>query len=169
VEKQDKYQPLTPKEDAYVALLSKSLFNGVTLLLCVVLMIGIVQYWPEPLPENETITESVPQLIDPADIVDSIHVPTGLAYDNNFLLVKNSCTRCHSAKIITQNRMTRDQWKATIVWMQATQELGDLGEAEVLILDYLEQHYAPTASGRRKPLTIEEWYVLDSEPNATHP
>ena len=48
-----------------------------------------------------------------------------------------------------------------ITWMQKSQNLGDLGNNEKVILDYLEKNYGPEESGRRKSLVIAEWYKLD--------
>ena len=100
--------------------------------------------------------------IDYALVEDGIHVATGLAHDENFELVRAVCTSCHSAKLITQNRATREGWRDMIRWMQATQKLPDLGTAEPTILDYLAKHYAPENKGRRAILISEEieWYVL---------
>ena len=94
-------------------------------------------------------------------IEGGIHVATGLVYDERFEIVRASCTACHSAKLITQNRMSRENWKKTIVWMQETQKLWDLGPNEDKILDYLAEYYAPKDFGRRKNLDIEEWYMLE--------
>lgn len=98
-------------------------------------------------------------------VVDGIHVRTGLAFDENFQLVNGVCTACHSAKLVTQNRATREGWKEMILWMQDTQGLHDLGENEKPILDYLAKHYAPEEIGRRANLNIDEieWYILDLE------
>ena len=99
--------------------------------------------------------------IDSADIVDGIHVPTGLIADDGFEYVMTNCGACHSYELVTQNRMTREGWKDIIVWMQETQKLWDLGEQEPIILDYLAKNYAPTNTGRRKNLENVEWYKLD--------
>ena len=92
-----------------------------------------------------------------------IHVASGMVYDKNFKLVHQVCTACHSAKLVTQNRATREGWKQMIVWMQKTQGLSDLGDAEPKILDYLSTHYAPKEFGRRKALDVAEieWYILE--------
>ena len=99
----------------------------------------------------------------PADttaVANGIHVPTGLIADTDVDLVIAHCTACHSAKLITQNRATKSGWKNTIVWMQQTQKLWDLGDHEERILNYLAKNYAPQEQGRRKPLTVEMWYEL---------
>ena len=77
------------------------------------------------------------------------------------LLVIANCTGCHSGKLVTQNRATREGWQNMIRWMQETQNLKDLGEDEAKILDYLAEHYAPAAQGRRQNLTVEKWYELE--------
>ena len=100
-------------------------------------------------------------LADAEKIENGIHVATGLVFDERFDIVRSSCTACHSAKLITQNRMSRENWKKTIVWMQETQKLWDLGPNEDMILDYLAEYYAPEDMGRRKNLEVTEWYMLD--------
>ncbi len=117
--------------------------------------------------ELEAINKTrIAEYDDSADKVENgIHVNTGMAYDHTFKLVRSACTSCHSSKLITQNRATREGWKQMIVWMQATQGLQDLGESEVRILDYLSTHYAPKELGRRPNLNLQdiEWYVLNLE------
>jgi len=98
-------------------------------------------------------------------VKNGIHVKTGLKDDVHLDVVIANCTSCHSAKLISQNKATREGWKNMIVWMQATQGLNDLRENEPLILDYLAKHYAPQEVGRRQNLNVEEikWYVLNLE------
>ncbi|MEM7040743.1 MAG: hypothetical protein AAF570_27525, partial [Bacteroidota bacterium] len=86
------------------------------------------------------------------DVIDGKDVATGLVVDQDWELVKGSCLSCHSAKLITQNRMSRDRWEGTIRWMQETQNLGDLYDNEPKILDYLARNYAPKKRGRRPRL-----------------
>ncbi|MEX0274987.1 MAG: monoheme cytochrome C [Flavobacteriaceae bacterium] len=93
-------------------------------------------------------------------IENGIHIRTGFVEGEGMMLVVNNCTNCHSAQLVTQNRMTRDGWKATIKWMQETQNLWDLGNNEEAILDYLSTHYAPKDKGRRQHLENIDWYVL---------
>ncbi len=81
---------------------------------------------------------------------------SGLIMDSGFETVKNNCTVCHSAKMITQNRMDREGWRDTIQWMQKTQGLWKFSPGtEETILDYLSTHYGPVKTYRRPPLTIE--------------
>ena len=96
---------------------------------------------------------------------NGIHVQTGLVYAEGFEEVRAICTSCHSAKLVTQNRASREGWKQMIRWMQETQGLWELGPAEPKILDYLAKHYAPQKTGRRSNLDIAEieWYILDLE------
>ena len=87
----------------------------------------------------------------------------GLIDDTGVRLVLQHCNACHSTQLITQNRMTKAGWKSTIRWMQATQNLWDLGEDEALILTYLSKNYAPSTIGRRQILEVEQWYALEKE------
>ncbi|MEM9930252.1 MAG: hypothetical protein AAF840_10565 [Bacteroidota bacterium] len=100
-----------------------------------------------------------------AEVRNGIHVPTGFVYAEGFDIVRGTCTACHSAKLVTQNRATREGWEEMIRWMQAKQGLWDLGKQEPVILDYLAEHYAPEEVGRRANLDVEEveWYVLELE------
>ena len=93
-------------------------------------------------------------------IENGIHLRTGFAEGEGLQLVINNCTTCHSAKLVTQNRMSKERWKATIRWMQETQNLWDLGPNEGAIVNYLATHYAPIEKGRRQNLADIEWYEL---------
>jgi len=111
-------------------------------------------------PESETAVSAADSLsISP--VADSLDMVTGLVVDDALPLVKGNCIGCHSAKLITQNRASREGWKSMIVWMQETQKLWDLGENEDEILDYLARHYAPEEVGRRENLQNIQWYDLD--------
>ena len=94
-------------------------------------------------------------------IKDGVHTATGFVEGEGLEMVVATCTACHSAKLVTQNRATREGWEQMIRWMQETQNLWDLGEHETIILDYLAKHYAPENTGRRKLLTDIEWYELE--------
>ncbi|MCI4669250.1 MAG: monoheme cytochrome C [Bacteroidia bacterium] len=94
-------------------------------------------------------------------IVDGKDQATGFVAEGDYLLVKTTCTACHSSKLVLQNRATREGWKEMIVWMQETQKLWDLGENEDKILDYLAKYQGPVKKGRRSPLEVEEWYVIE--------
>lgn len=117
--------------------------------------------WPEPLPQVNYRPSPTP-----SDRFESknlgVNAESGLALGAGFKLVKQNCTVCHSAKLITQNRATRAGWATMIDWMQAKQGLWDLGENEPAILDYLATYYGvPENAGRRPNLEEIEWYVLD--------
>lgn len=82
----------------------------------------------------------------------ALHSASQLHEDPNKAIVQAHCTGCHSAALITQNRLTRQGWLDTIRWMQEKQGLWPLGEQETQILDYLEKYYYPQSTGRRKAL-----------------
>ena len=108
-----------------------------------------------------TPPEAAPIVSEP-EIVDGKDVATGLLDGEGLSMVKANCLACHSAKLVIQNRFTREGWHEKIVWMQETQGLWDLGENEPVILDYLAEHYAPEErASRRQPLTGIEWYELN--------
>ncbi len=94
-------------------------------------------------------------------IENGIHVSTGFVDDDGMLVTIQNCTNCHSAKLVTQNRMSREGWEATIKWMQETQNLWDLGTNQELILSYLSKNYAPLSKGRRQQLNQTEWYQIE--------
>lgn len=96
-------------------------------------------------------------------IENGIHMATGLKVAEGWELVRTTCTACHSAALVTQNRATYEGWEDMIRWMQATQGLWDLGDTEPKILEYLANNYAPDESGRRANLDVEEieWYILE--------
>ncbi|MBB4078552.1 hypothetical protein GGR28_001165 [Lewinella aquimaris] len=96
------------------------------------------------------------------NIVDGLDSLTGLIAQGDYRLVKGNCLACHSAKLITQNRATREGWLDMIHWMQETQGLPDLGKNEGPIVDYLATYYAPEETGRRPPLDSVEWYILSA-------
>lgn len=110
--------------------------------------------------QNKTNTYQAIEIINTADIKNGIHIPTGFKEGKGLENVIISCTPCHSAKLVTQNRATKEGWTGIIRWMQETQNLWDLGENENLIVDYLSTHYAPEKQGRRTELKHIEWYEL---------
>ncbi|MDP5091843.1 MAG: monoheme cytochrome C [Polaribacter sp.] len=97
---------------------------------------------------------------DEDTIENGIHVRTGLIDAEGLMMVVNNCTNCHSAKLVTQNRMNAERWNATIKWMQETQNLWDLGANQEIIVNYLVTNYPPKAKGRRMNLTDIDWYEL---------
>ena len=100
--------------------------------------------------------------LDEDRIENGIHVRTGLVEDEGLMTVVNNCTNCHSAKLVTQNRMTEQRWNETIKWMQETQNLWDLGANQKIIVDYLVKNYPPQQKGRRMNLANIDWYELEN-------
>jgi hypothetical protein len=109
--------------------------------------------------ERQTTSETQTPLLED-EIKDGVHLATGFVEGEGLQLVIANCTNCHSAKLVTQNRFTKEGWTNVIRWMQETQQLWDLGANEEAIVAYLSTYYAPEARGRRKPLEVE-WYELD--------
>ncbi|WP_282121820.1 monoheme cytochrome C [Algibacter mikhailovii] len=104
---------------------------------------------------------AAPIEMDEDRIENGIHVRTGLIDAEGLMLVVNNCTNCHSAKLVTQNRMTAERWNATIKWMQETQNLWDLGRNQDVIVNYLVTNYPPKSVGRRAVFTDINWYELN--------
>jgi hypothetical protein len=126
---------------------------------------GIIyfMYNPDGLNFNsnsDTIT-MVPVEEDEDRIENGIHARTGLVDAEGLMTVVNNCTNCHSAKLVTQNRMNTESWNATIKWMQETQNLWDLGRNQEIIVNYLVTNYPAKAKGRRAVLTDIDWYELE--------
>lgn len=123
----------------------------------------IIKWFETPPPPIENYRRKGSLDEDWDRVENGIHVQTGLVYAEGFDIVRASCTACHSAKLVTQNRATREGWKEMIRWMQKTQGLWDLGRNEPKILDYLAKHYAPQEIERRPGLDIAEieWFILE--------
>ncbi len=83
----------------------------------------------------------------------NINPHTGLIEAAGADLVTAHCSGCHSLKLVTQNRGSRDDWIRTIRWMQATQNLWSIpAETESKIVQYLATHYGAVGYSRRPPL-----------------
>jgi hypothetical protein len=132
------------------------LIAGILALFVLIFTLFLTIYFPrDKHPTNTSIASS-------ETIISTVELePSVLADDPNIKIIEANCTACHSAKLIVQNRATREGWKSMIVWMQKNQKLWDLGKNEDLILDYLAKNYAPEEKGRRSYLKEIEWYVLD--------
>ena len=75
---------------------------------------------------------------------------TGLKMSGDWELVRGNCTACHSAKLITQQRGTSEQWLTMIRWMQKKQNLWRFDPGtESRIIAYLAENYPPDAARRR--------------------
>ncbi|PRY89015.1 cytochrome C [Mongoliibacter ruber] len=140
---------------------------GLMMVFLIVSAIGLivmVQFQPEILTNwfadsKEEVPAVEVQVVD-EEWTDEKIEEVGLVQGEGLQLVLANCTNCHSAKLVTQNRFTREGWIQVIRWMQETQGFWDLGSNEDPIVDYLSTHFAPEAKGRRKPLEVE-WYSLE--------
>ena len=75
---------------------------------------------------------------------------TGFKMTGDWELVRGNCIACHSAKLITQQRGTSQQWLAMIRWMQKKQNLWQFDPAtESRIIAYLSENYPPEDARRR--------------------
>lgn len=135
--------------------------------LFIVAAIGILLLVSNPDWARKKATDIEPEYVaipepDEFDKIENgIHVRTGLKEADGLMAVVNNCTNCHSAKLVTQNRMNEERWIATIRWMQETQNLWDLGNNEKIIVNYLVTNYPPKKKGRREILTNIQWYDLE--------
>lgn len=164
-----------PDLDPALNQLYKSLFlllGMASVLLCAVLLYAIIAPAIDFSEPQVDTADAMAANDDPApittavadeEIIDGIHVPTGLIVAEGFETVRAQCTACHSGKLVAQNRATRTGWKEMINWMQETQGLWALGENEPVILDYLATNYGPEETGRRANLDEVEWYILEMD------
>ena len=75
---------------------------------------------------------------------------SGLKKTGDWQLVLGNCIACHSPKLVTQQRGTREQWLHMIRWMQEKQNLWQFEpEIEDRILTYLAENYPPREDQRR--------------------
>lgn len=112
-------------------------------------------------PQSVPIATALDYNPDDYEIIDGIEQESGFIVDDYWEITAINCTSCHSGKLVTQNRASREGWESMIRWMQETQGLWDLGENEAGILDYLAKHYGTNETGRRKNLKIEDWYEIN--------
>ena len=81
---------------------------------------------------------------------------TGLKMAGDWELVRNNCVACHSAKLVTQQRGSKEQWLKMIRWMQKSQNLWQFdAETEAKIIGYLAEYYPPREQSRRAPIAAE--------------
>jgi len=101
---------------------------------------------PEPAPKPQPVVVAEPAL-DPA---------TGFRMIGDWELVRANCTACHSAKLITQQRGSSQQWLTMIRWMQEKQNLWQFDPVtEEKIITYLAENYPPSDAQRRAALPPE--------------
>ena len=139
--------------------------NGIIATLLLVLMIPLTIALRTFIPSAETQVPDIPVAASHSNAIkEGTDVDTGLIAEGNYLLVKSTCTACHSSDLILQSKFTKETWLGKIRWMQRTQKLWDLGENEEPILNYLAKYYGPDSvmtSFRKPPLTDIQWYVLE--------
>ncbi|MCB0494273.1 MAG: hypothetical protein KDC93_17865 [Cyclobacteriaceae bacterium] len=155
------------REDDFVRIVKRAV-QLVSIAFIMVIFSGglLIYYIADP---DFSVFRSAPEIVkNTVDTVDDfdkiengIHVRTGLVDAEGLMTVVNNCTYCHSAKIILQNKMNAERWNATIKWMQETQNLGDLGSNQEVIVNYLVTNYPPKVVGRRENLTNIDWYELE--------
>ncbi|MBT8183376.1 MAG: monoheme cytochrome C [Eudoraea sp.] len=133
-------------------------FYRVLIVICAAVLIAAILgiYFVDKSPETYTdLSEE-----DPDKIENGIHLRTGLVEAEGLMETVNNCTSCHSAKLLTQNRLSKEGWLSTIKWMQETQNLWDLGRNEEIIVNYLSENYPPETKGRRENINETAWYEL---------
>lgn len=82
---------------------------------------------------------------------------TGFIIAPGWETVRNNCTACHSAKLVTQNSGSREHWLSLIRWMQEKQGLWTFDDnTEETILAYLSSAYGPKEGARRPPLRADQ-------------
>jgi len=143
--------------------LYKMVVASTALFLLLFVFISILHFFPDFYvlhKENTQDKQPISSLAPELEFKEGIHIETGFIQGEGVDQVIITCTACHSSKMVTQNRATREGWESMIRWMQETQNLWDLGENEKIILDYLEKYYSPEKLGRRKNLEAPQWYVL---------
>ncbi len=101
----------------------------------------------EPATEPAQTPVTTPAIADTRPALDPA---TGLIMARDWEIVRANCTPCHSAKLVTQQRGTAEQWLTMIRWMQAKQNLWPFDEnTESRIIAYLANNYPPDAARRR--------------------
>ncbi|MEQ9288208.1 MAG: cytochrome C [Cyclobacteriaceae bacterium] len=136
-------------------------FHALVYIMVFMAIFPVVTYWA--VSRKDSATDTIEEALEKPEneVVDGLHVASGLIADTGYETVLTNCTKCHSSKLVIQNRASREGWESMIRWMQETQKLWDLGENETIILDYLSKNYAPEKKGRRAPLKGIEWYELE--------
>lgn len=144
----------------------KTIYSGMVVAFCLVGILSCILIYSLIDPNFSAFSESDITtnytVVDDGDKIENgIHLRTGLKEGKGLMETVNNCTNCHSAKLVTQNRMDANRWAATIDWMQETQNLWDLGKNEEVIINYLVTNYPIQKKGRRASLENIEWYELE--------
>ncbi len=146
----------------------KKLYHLMVLAFSIFIIVGgaTIYYISDPnfsaFKNNTQTLATTPEEVNEELIDNGIHVRTGLVDAEGLMTVVNNCTNCHSAKLVTQNRMSAERWNETIKWMQETQNLWDLGDNQAIIVNYLVTNYPVEDKGRRENLKNIEWYDLEN-------
>ena len=71
---------------------------------------GSLGWGSEPAAADEEMPAQAVIAADTTDnrVEDGIHLATGLIYADGFETVRKNCTACHSGKLVTQNKATRE-------------------------------------------------------------
>lgn len=103
----------------------------------------------------------------PEDDLNSISIALGLRAEG---LILARCSVCHTADLITQQRLPRERWEATVDKMKHWgAEISQ--EEQILLVRYLSARYHPGAPDRLPPLEHEAGPAepLGQEPASTGP
>ena len=75
------------------------------------------------------------------DAFDFEGLPAGPGQEETYY----NCVACHSMKLVTQQRLTRESWDEVLDWMVDEQEMEPMEpELRIIVLDYLTAHYGWT-------------------------
>ena len=78
------------------------------------------------------------------DAFDFEGLPPGPGQEETYY----NCVACHSMKLVTQQRLTRESWDEVLDWMVDEQEMEPMEpELRTTVLDYLAAHYGWTEGG----------------------
>jgi cytochrome c5 len=106
-------------------------------------------------PPPQPVVDAEPEL-DPI---------SGFKMTGDWQIVRASCTVCHSAKLVTNQRGTAEQWLTMIRWMQKKQNLWEFDEVtEARIIAYLAENYPPVEAQRRAALAPD---LMPTNPYST--
>lgn len=103
----------------------------------------------------------------PEEDMESVSVGLGLRAEG---LILARCSVCHTADLITQQRLPRERWEATVDKMKHWgAEISQ--EEQILLVRYLSARYHPGAPDRLPPLEHEAGPAepLRQEPASTGP
>ena len=120
------------------------------MILAALLLAACTEKEPADVPAAE------PPAIAMPDTEPAIDPATGFRMTGDWELVRGHCTACHSAKLVTQQRGSAEQWLRMIRWMQKKQNLWQFDPVtEARIITYLAENYPPDAARRRAAIPPE--------------